>query len=173
MNTTIYFVRHGAYAQQGELLPLRTPGVHLSLQGRSQAEKLAAFFADKQIAAFYASPLERAQETAKIIAGTKPVITDERLNEIRSDPMPDADSGWDKYTKDWYIARGGETMEDVGARMRDFIQEKSKQYAGQSIVVASHGDPIMIAMADYAHKKPWEVPFVHMATVHPLTISAA
>lgn len=175
MNTTIYMVRHGAYVRQGAVVPFRRPGVHLSPVGVQQSEKLARFFADKNIAAVYASPMERTQETAKIISGGRPVITDERLNEVRTsrgtyeEGLPDEKSGWGKFGADWFTKRGGETSDEITGRMRSFNEEMLKKYKGRAIVVVSHGDPIMFLLADIAHKKPWEVPYMQIGEMRKLT----
>lgn len=68
--TTIFLVRHGQTTSTGIVLPGRAPGLHLSPKGREQAERVAERFAamKKPPTVLYASPLERAQETAAPIA---------------------------------------------------------------------------------------------------------
>jgi probable phosphoglycerate mutase len=67
--TTILLVRHGTTPTTGKVLPGRAPGLHLSEQGRSEAEAVAARIASAgTVAALYASPLERTRETATPIA---------------------------------------------------------------------------------------------------------
>jgi broad specificity phosphatase PhoE len=67
--TTVLLVRHGQTATTGRVLPGRAPGLHLSDDGRRQAEAAAQRIAKlKRVAAVYASPLERARETAMPIA---------------------------------------------------------------------------------------------------------
>src|SRR4029077_1476223 len=61
--------RHAVTPTTGIKLPGRARGLHLSEQGRLQAEATAARLATlDKIAAVYASPLERARETAFAIA---------------------------------------------------------------------------------------------------------
>lgn len=60
--TTIYLIRHGKTPTTGKVLPGRAPGLHLSARGRGQAEAVAKQLA--RVDAVYASPLERACETA-------------------------------------------------------------------------------------------------------------
>src|SRR5688500_13068444 len=71
--TLVVLVRHGQTATTGKELPGRAPGLHLSDAGEQQAkaaaERIAALEDDKrEVAAVYASPLERTRETAAPIA---------------------------------------------------------------------------------------------------------
>src|SRR5438034_6124159 len=67
--TLILLVRHALTATTGTVLTGRAPGLHLSDDGRRQAEAVARrLAAHPKIEAIYASPLERARETAAAIA---------------------------------------------------------------------------------------------------------
>ncbi len=171
METTVYFIRHGAYVSQGSVLPFRKPGVHVSPLGKKQSEKLREFFADKPITAVYTSPLERCQETAEIIFPNISTTTDERLNEVRCPPIPDEISGWDKFDADWYKKRGGESREEIVSRMKNFLQEKVRAHEGQEIIAVSHGDPILLLLADQMHKHIEEIPYIGMGEYQRLTFS--
>ncbi len=80
-------------------LPVRVDGgphggpadPHLAPQGVEQAQALAAWLADEQVDAIWASPMRRAQETAAPVAATLglPVVVDEGLAEY--------DRGADSY----------------------------------------------------------------------------
>ena len=66
-------MRHGQTPTTGKVLPGRAPGLHLADKGVLQAEAVAARIAalqgpKRRVAAVYASPLERTQETASPIA---------------------------------------------------------------------------------------------------------
>src|SRR6266540_6646169 len=68
-STVVLLVRHGLTPTTGVKLPGRAPGLHLSDEGRRQAEAVAARIAKlSKVVAIYSSPLERARETASIIA---------------------------------------------------------------------------------------------------------
>ncbi|MGO2113129.1 MAG: histidine phosphatase family protein, partial [Pseudoclavibacter sp.] len=62
--TRILLIRHGATPTTGKVLPGRAPGLHLSDRGRDQADRVAERLDGIPLSALYASPLERAQETA-------------------------------------------------------------------------------------------------------------
>ena len=67
--TLVLLVRHGQTSTTGVTLPGRAPGLHLAEKGREEAADVAARIARlPRIVAVYASPLERAQETAAPIA---------------------------------------------------------------------------------------------------------
>ena len=65
---TFLLLRHGDNDLLGSKLAGRLPGVHLNEKGRAQAQALADGLAEMKITAVYASPLERAQETAEPLA---------------------------------------------------------------------------------------------------------
>src|SRR2546430_10351144 len=67
--TRVFLVRHALTRRTGAVLQGRAPGVHLSDDGRRQADGVAARLAPlPKIAAGYASPLQRARETPAAIA---------------------------------------------------------------------------------------------------------
>src|SRR2546426_10126325 len=67
--TIVLLVRHALTPTTGAILPGRAKGLHLSDEGRRQADAVARRLAAlPKIAAIYASPLERARETAAAIA---------------------------------------------------------------------------------------------------------
>ena len=58
-------VRHGRTPTTGKVLPGRAAGLHLADSGKTEAEAVAKRIAEiKGVSAIYASPLERARETA-------------------------------------------------------------------------------------------------------------
>lgn len=65
---TLLLIRHGENDFVGRRLAGRLAGVHLNVFGHSQAETLAAVLRSEPIVAIYASPLERAIETAEPLA---------------------------------------------------------------------------------------------------------
>src|SRR6187399_1001833 len=71
-HTLVLFVRHGQTATTGTTLPGRAPGLHLADAGREQATAVAGRIAElDRVDAVYASPLERARETAAPIAAAR------------------------------------------------------------------------------------------------------
>ncbi len=68
MTTRVYLIRHGATVLSAEDAFAGETDVALSEEGRDQARRLAARLAGEPIAAFYASPMSRTMETARILA---------------------------------------------------------------------------------------------------------
>ena len=155
--TVFYLLRHGEHSLQGKLVAGRTPGISLSQRGQGEAEAAAERLADAGIAAIYASPLERAQETAAIIGGRLdlPVATHGDLNEldfgdwtgltfdaVRQDPRWPA---WASH-RSLSCIPGGETMREVQRRMVETLMELRALHPEGGVVLASHGDPIRAAL---------------------------
>jgi probable phosphoglycerate mutase len=84
MTTRIYLVRHGATVLTAEDAFAGETDVALSDEGRGQARSLAARLAGEPIAAFYASPMSRTMDTARLIAEPhgKDVLPRDGLREI-------------------------------------------------------------------------------------------
>lgn len=82
----MHLVRHGEVANPTGVIYGRLPGYNLSERGRRQAEAAAERLANEDIGAVWASPLERAQETAGAIAARHgiEIATDDRLLESGS-----------------------------------------------------------------------------------------
>jgi broad specificity phosphatase PhoE len=68
MTTRIYLVRHGATVLLAEDAFAGETDVALSDEGREQARRLSERLVAEPIAAFYASPMSRTMETARILA---------------------------------------------------------------------------------------------------------
>src|ERR1700733_628981 len=81
--TVVHLLRHGEVHNPNHVLYGRLPGYHLSANGRMMAVAAADYFEGRPIAAVFASPLERAQETAQPVADRLgvPITTDDRLIE--------------------------------------------------------------------------------------------
>ena len=86
MPQTIHLVRHGEVENPKGIIYGRLPGFRLSERGRQQAAAAGRRLADADVGAIWASPLERAQETAQAIAEVHglPITTDDRLLESLS-----------------------------------------------------------------------------------------
>ncbi len=151
MTTRLYLVRHGATQLSAENRFSGAVGVDLSDEGRMQAERLAMRLADDNISAVYASPLSRAMETARILAGPHglEVISCDGLREI-------SHGRWEGLTRQEVEARfpgeyalwesdpftfapeGGESGLSVLARALPVIREIVTKNEGKNVLVVSH-----------------------------------
>src|SRR5690606_29240778 len=84
MTTTLLFIRHTEHEAGPHVLIGRTPGVSLTREGREHAAAVAERLVRLPIAAIYSSPVDRARETAAVLAerlGLETAIED-GLNEV-------------------------------------------------------------------------------------------
>jgi broad specificity phosphatase PhoE len=156
--TTFYLIRH-ARKEGGEgWLPGRMLGVHITREGRAQAEELADALAGVPFRAIYCSDLERVHETARPLSerlGLPLQATDEiaeiDFGEWTGQMVDDLDGidEWRRFNafRSGTRAPGGELMLDVQARFVRKMIELQELHAGDTIALFSHGDPIRCAVA--------------------------
>jgi probable phosphoglycerate mutase len=151
--TTFHLLRHGEHTLQGKIVAGRTPGIGLSKRGRSEAEAAAARLATADITAIYASPLQRAQETAQIVAErlALPVETRDDLNEVDFGDWTGSTFAAIRETTHYpawanrrslAIIPGGETMRNVQRRIVETMLDLHSTHPDASLVLVSHGDTI-------------------------------
>jgi broad specificity phosphatase PhoE len=68
MSHVVHLLRHGEVFNPDRVLYGRLPGFGLSARGIEQAEQAAEYLAEREIGHLVASPLERAQQTARPLA---------------------------------------------------------------------------------------------------------
>lgn len=156
--TTIYLIRHGEVHNPEQILYGRMPGFRLSETGRQQAKAAGNALNGRDIVALFASPQQRAQETAALIAaanGDETIITEPRLNEVH---VPyEGHLLVELAAKDWDLYTGNqppyELPPDIQRRTQDFIAHVRRDYAGQSVAAITHGDIVlfMILFANRIH----------------------
>ena len=157
--TRLLLIRHGANdAHKEGLLTGWTPGVHLNQEGRAQAEALARRLAPVEIAAVYASPLERTLETAEIVAAPHglPVVVREDLGEVRlgrwtGQPLEKLRKRrlWRKVQFVPSVMRfpGGESFQEVQARAVAELEHLCSEHPKQTIAIVSHADVLKAVVA--------------------------
>ena len=145
--TTILLVRHTEVHNPDRVLYGRLPHFRLSDYGRKQAERTAAFLANRPVAAIYSSPLLRARQTADLIARYHPDATrhvSTLLHEVGSGwhgtPVAAFKPGFVVYQE--RREPDDEALEDVAARMVRFVRRTRRRHPGACVVAVSHGDPI-------------------------------
>ena len=151
--TVVHFLRHGEVFNPEKILYGRMPGFKLSARGLEMAERIAQWGSDRPIAQIYASPLERAQQTATPIAQKKnlPITTDVRLIEaanIFEGKKFELGSGVLKHPASWWHLRNpwkpswGEPYEEQINRMLAAIFHARDKAEGKDALVVSHQLPI-------------------------------
>ncbi len=157
--TLILMVRHGQTPTTGKLLPGRAPGLHLAEAGVAQAETAATRIAAlKTVDAIYASPLERARETAAPIAkilGQK-VAIDKGLLECDFGDWTGAELKNLMKLPEWTTVQrspstfrfpNGESFTEMQTRIVSAIDRIVHKHPGGTVVCVSHADPIKAAVA--------------------------
>ena len=157
--TLVLLVRHGLTPTTGVKLPGRAAGLHLSEDGRRQAEAAAARIGKlPAVAAVYASSLERARETALPIARARhlAVRIDRGLLELDVGEFTGLSLKRAARRPEWPVIQrnpsgfrfpGGESFAEMQARMTSTLAGLVDRHRGQTVVAVSHADPIKAAVA--------------------------
>jgi probable phosphoglycerate mutase len=149
--TRVFLVRHGATILSAEDAFAGETDVPLSDVGRDQLQKLAQRLAREPIAAFYASPLGRTMETARIVAAPhgRPVTAVSGLREVshghwegklRADVEKEFPAEYARWQADPFSfgPPGGESGLAVTARALPALLEIVAAHPGEQILAASH-----------------------------------
>lgn len=157
--TLVLLVRHGQTPTTGKLLPGRAPGLHLADTGRTQAQAAADRIAGlAKVDAIYASPLERARETAAPIGkalGQK-VHIDRGLLECDFGDWTGAELKALMKLPEWTTVQrspstfrfpNGESFLEMQTRIVSTLDRLRAAHPGGVIVCVSHADPIKAAVA--------------------------
>ena len=164
----IIFLRHGqAENNTKRILAGRTEGVPLTKTGVEQAEGIAKYLKHMDISAIYSSPIERASNTAKIVADYNSLNyeLDDRLIEIEMGKFTrmNYDDMFAKhgnvflkfYENDPIIAKCEvETFAEVQKRVIDMVEYIVKKHKNQNVVLVTHMDPIKSMISTIMDLKP-------------------
>ena len=150
------FLRHGQAKNNIErVLAGRAKGYPLTDLGIKQANNIAEFLKPFNISAIYSSPVERAEQTAGIVAKKLGLIytIDERLTEINMGSL--SEMSYDEmfarhgniflkfYEGHEIIEQNGiETFSSIKKRVIDIVEHCSQKHADKHILFVTHMDPI-------------------------------
>lgn len=181
--TRLHLVRHGEVHNPEGILYGRIPGYRLSERGERMAQVSAESMADAQITRLYASPLERAQQSAKpwaTLHGLE-ITTETRIIEP-----------WNKFEggtfdikgvlrdpKRWHLIRNpfepswGEAYEAIAERviaaMEDAWDELDESGETGEIVMVCHQSPIWMAHLKLAGERLWHDPRTRRCDLSSIT----
>jgi probable phosphoglycerate mutase len=160
VTTRVLLVRHGATVSSGEDSFNGETDIPLSDLGRDEARALGRRLAEERIDAFYASPLSRTLETARLIASphVKEVVPLPDLREVShgrwegklraevEDLYPEEYRRWeaDPFS---FAPSGGETGLAVTARALPALLGIVGAHAGKRVLVVSHKATIRLLLA--------------------------
>lgn len=155
METTLYLIRHGQTATNRAQIIQGWDREPLNARGRWQAERTGERLAGAGIAALYASPLDRARETATIIGpalGLTPALMP-GLREMNTGRVSGLHGSQFilRYPRLWWAwvrddsrltFPGGDTLASFYLRAYVAIGELVARHPGQAIVAVAHGGSI-------------------------------
>lgn len=127
----------------------RLPGFSLSAKGKRESRRLAKALSQYPISVIYTSPLERAYQTAAVIANSRGISVqiDTRLIDIKTPlegkPLTEVEKINGNFYLPELIAAGGERLQDISKRIHDFIEGKIQKHRGKTVLAVTHGDLIM------------------------------
>jgi len=157
--TTIFVVRHGesesnVYARKHPDKPAShfgNLGSSLTQKGREQAHLLAERFQNIPFSAVFSSDLNRAKETAEIIANKHnlPIITEttirerffgENMSAVKKREIEKAlDTLSEEQKFSFRYFKNGENLYDIVKRFKKFLSTVTKENLNKTIIVITHG----------------------------------
>jgi broad specificity phosphatase PhoE len=156
--TRVYLIRHADVENPNRVLYGHLPGFPLSARGREQAAELGRRLRASGIRRIVHSPLERAQETARIIASQL-----EEPAELIGDPeLREAEFGrylqgvpywqiplrrplWFAHKARRGLLPGDEAIRDLGGRIVAVMNRVAEEHPDQVSALVSHADPLQAA----------------------------
>lgn len=176
----LLLIRHATNDWVPDRLAGWTPGVHLNDEGRAQASAVAQRLTGCRIDAVYASPLERAMETAAFVAMPHdlPVLPlqgvgELRLGELEGRSLKELSQhplwGTVQHTPSLVRLPGGESFTEMQARAVAAIEGLRESHPRDVVAVVSHGDVIKAILAHYGGL---HLDMFQRLVVEPASISA-
>ena len=163
----LILARHGQTEWNTRFCVQGRTDIPLNDVGRAQAQALAARLGCMKIEAVYASPLQRARDSARYIADSQgcPLIVDERLIErdfgawegvIMPELAKPQPALWDVWVKtpEICIVPGAETVGQVNERSLAFAAEALARHPNGNIVAISHANPVKLILCHYLQASP-------------------
>ena len=157
-------MRHGEVHNPDKILYGRIPGFQLSELGQTMAVRAADALANRDVTLVFASPLERAQQTAMPIAAkfNLPITTNVDLIEADNvfegkrvavgDGVLREPSAW-KHLYNPLKPSWGEPYKLLAERMRRAVESAREQAYGHEAVLVSHQLPIWISRLDFEGRR--------------------
>ena len=137
----IYFVRHGETEwnkigrMQGHI------DIELNEEGKKQAQIVRDKLTSVRFDKVFSSPLKRAKQTAQIISGSSPIIDNrliERFNGDLEGKFKDEIKVYPDFNDPNETRFGIETLGSFKGRIENFLNEVTKKYKNQNVLVVTH-----------------------------------
>jgi broad specificity phosphatase PhoE len=146
MSVAITYFVHGTTTDNEQGISSGWYDVELSKLGLEQSLKLKELIKDQKFDVVFCSDLKRARASAELTFGlVLPIIPDARLRECNYgklnahpssivEPMQEGECIEKRFP-------GGESYEDVKARVTSFLESLKKNYDGKSVAIVAHKAP--------------------------------
>lgn len=157
---TFFLLRHGQTNFNAEGLiagaveEVKQDPPHLNSVGEEQVKAATEKLAGEAIDVIYSSPFKRTIQTASVVSGRigVDILTDERLREVEVGVFAGKTlADWEKHFEGKNILtegpEGGESLNDVHARVKEFLEEINNQHKNKNILVVGHGDPLWMMIS--------------------------
>jgi probable phosphoglycerate mutase len=175
--TTLYLVRHGETEHNRRNI-IQGGGVdsELNAAGRAQAEALARRLRSVSFDSLYASTLQRARQTADILARPHEPLSRTHLHDLSEmdwgvfegePPSEERDALMKALKSKWRdgaydrAVEGGESIRDVQERAQRAIRHILTREVGRTVLVVTHGRYLRVLLAtildDYGLKHMQEL----------------
>ena len=148
----LILVRHGeTHWNKERRIQGGSSDIELNDTGLRQAQRLASFLKNENIAAIVSSPLKRAMATAKAIANHHhlPVEVDDELKELEVGELEglgvsNLNTTFSQFLMQWWQDAGqeklpkGESFADVQQRSWKIVERLLAEHKDETVVVVSH-----------------------------------
>ncbi len=171
MASLLHLIRHGEVDNPDHVVYARLQGYVLSDRGRRQAAAAAQFLIRRPILAIWSSPLQRALETAEIIAArfqlpvrVHPELTEWRFADgwagVRWDDLPEQRPGQlEQYlATPWDLSFGRETLAELAERIATVAVDLDGRHPEGDVVMVSHQDPVQAGRLRLTGRSLHELP---------------
>lgn len=157
----LFLIRHGETPWTREKRFQGSTNTSLNARGIRQAEAVAKTLKKYKVDTIYASPLNRARQTAEKIKKSvkRKIVYDRRLRELgfgkwegktSAELLGDLKSGYHAWCKGKPVTPPkGEKLTAFRKRVASFLKDLSKKHSkkpGQKIAVVTHGGPVKMIL---------------------------
>ena len=175
IKTLIFLCRHAHPENPEGVIYGHLPGFGLSARGKRQALGLGDFLRQYQVGAFYVSPLQRAQETARLaisqLGHEVPLHTRDDLVEAEFGKYIEGVKRWQvPFRRPLFffhaISPGtlpfDEPVPEMAERVERVCREAVEATSGEAAVLVSHADPIKAFWNQFLGQSEWRFHFLEL-----------